>query len=165
MEGKEQNQISVKVMCLIVNASEQRILVGQGYDSVKDERFYRLLGGSLNFGEKAEAGIRREIREELNCEIENLRFIEMVENIFTFEGKAGHEIIFLFRGDLTDKSIYKQETLHIIEADYEIDAEWVPIAAVIENKVILYPKYNYNKILTPPHPQENTIKSAGVTIS
>lgn len=140
-----EGQIRVKVECLFVDNG--RVLAGKGRDRVKGNDFYRVLGGTLNFGEITKDGVRREIREELNCEIENLKLVDVIENIFTYEDKSGHEIVFLYKGELANRDLYNQNPIHITEDGYEFDAEWIPISDVLEKKVILYPEYNYAKVL------------------
>jgi hypothetical protein len=51
--------IRVKAMLLILDNG--RLLVSPGYDEVKGEKFYRLLGGNVKFSEPAATAIRREI--------------------------------------------------------------------------------------------------------
>lgn len=145
MDDKANNRIRIKVMCLITDGD--RVLAGHGYDSVKGEDFYRVLGGSMKFSETSEEGVRREIREELNSEIEDLKFLDVVENTFVYKGNPGHEIIFLFQGTLTDKEIYKQAKIHIVDEGYEFDAEWVSLKDVFAGKARLYPEYDYSKAL------------------
>ncbi len=138
-------KIRVKTMCLITDG--QRVLVGKGRDSVKNENFYRVLGGSLRFNETVKDGIMREIKEELGCGVENLELVDVIENLFTYEGEEGHEIVFLFKGTLSDPKLYKKDIVHIIEDGYEFDAEWIPNEYVINKKIRLYPEYEYSKIL------------------
>lgn len=135
----------VKVMCILTH--EGKTLASKGYDKNKDETFYRLLGGSLEFGETLEDGVRREIREELHCEIENLIFAKLVENIFTYEGKQGHDLVFLYKGELSDKALYKKETIHIIEPYSEFEAAWIPVEDVLSGKITLYPAADYSDVL------------------
>ena len=85
MESKESNRIRVKVMCVIMDGD--RVLAGKGRDNVKGEDFYRVLGGSMQFGETSEEGIRREIREELNSEIDDLKFLDIVEDRYEFDAE------------------------------------------------------------------------------
>ena len=151
MTNNLQKNIRVKAMCLIIH--EGRILVADG-DSMKSgvrpivpSNFYRVLGGSLNFDESAEEGVRREIREELNSEIENLEKLDVIENHFTYAGERGHEIVFLFKGTLSRTELTKQDVIHIIEDTYEFDAVWVPIEKILNKEVTLYPEADYNKLL------------------
>jgi len=132
-------------MCVI--AHKGRILTSIGHDNVRNEDFYRLLGGSLHFGETAEQGVRREMREELHSEIEDLKLLTVIENIFIYNGEPGHEIVFLFWGELANKGIYEQEKIHIVEDNYEFDAVWISTADISEQKIRLYPEFNYLKIL------------------
>ena len=49
-----------------------------------------LPGGFLEFGEDAETGLRREIREELNIEVENLRYFSTGPNTYTYRDFTYH---------------------------------------------------------------------------
>jgi len=135
MEGK------VRPLAICVFRNGDRILVAEGYDSVKDEVFYRPLGGTIEFGEYGHEAVIREIREELGSEVKNLRYMGTVENIFTFEGKKGHEIVLVYEGELTDQSMYERPLVEgFEEADRSIiRALWKPIGYFEGGKVPLYP--------------------------
>jgi ADP-ribose pyrophosphatase YjhB (NUDIX family) len=83
-----------------------RILVEQGSDSVKDETFYRLLGGTVEFGERGEETLRRELRDELGAEADVGRLLATIENLFTYEGKPAHEICLVYECSLPDEPRY-----------------------------------------------------------
>ncbi len=134
------NQIEAKALCIILRDNKE-ILVGLGYDELKKEYFGRIMGGGMNFGETSEAAIRREIREELLCKIENLEFIKIIENIFTYNGEEGHQITFLYKGDLANKDLYKQEKIAVHDTK-SFEAEWLPLSDVISCKVKLYPEFD-----------------------
>lgn len=140
-------EIKVKVMCLIEHNG--KLLLCNGYDSVKKEKFLRVVGGSIDFGEKAEDAVRREVKEELGSNLENLKFITVIESIFVHEGKKGHEVIFLYKGDLVNKDIYNTEKVPILDRreDWK-DAEWIPISDILEKKTIFYPSFNYKKLFS-----------------
>jgi len=91
-------------ICLIRH--QGKILVGEASDAVKGETFYRPLGGGVNFGESARNAVIREIKEEIGAELANVRQLSVIENIFTYQGNPGHEIIFVFEAEFADKSLY-----------------------------------------------------------
>jgi len=124
-------------LCIIRNGD--RILVMDGYDSKKDEVFYRILGGGVEFGETSEDALRREFQEELGTDLENVKFLKVRENIFTFDGKKGHEIVFIFEGDLVNKDLYSQDNLPILDSKGGHKASWQEISDFKESKSILYP--------------------------
>ncbi len=139
-------------MCLIIDSG--RVLVADG-DSMKSSTrpivpsdFYRVLGGGVNFDESAEEGVRREIREELNSEIEGLEKLDTIENRFTYAGERGHEIAFLYKGTLSRKELTKQDTVRVLEDSYEFNAVWVPIDQILNGKKPLYPPTDYKKFLS-----------------
>jgi ADP-ribose pyrophosphatase YjhB (NUDIX family) len=79
-----------------------RILVERGYDRVRDEPFLRAIGGGVEFGERAVEALAREWREELGLELKAPALLGVLENRFTSNGRAGHEVIFVFAARLAD---------------------------------------------------------------
>jgi NADH pyrophosphatase NudC (nudix superfamily) len=61
-------------------------LVFESYDTHKDETFYRLLGGSIEFGEPSEQTMRRELYEEAGLELCDVRYLATTENVFPSSG-------------------------------------------------------------------------------
>lgn len=144
MSKDSAKQISVKVMCLIQHNG--KLLVNKGYDKVKKQVFYRLVGGKVEFGERMQDTIRREIKEELNSGVTNTIFITAKEEIFTYEGETGHEINFLFNVTLANKELFEKEIIPNPDSE-EFPAIWIPVEDVLKEKVIIYPSFNYKKIL------------------
>lgn len=72
---------------------------------------YRIPGGHVEFGEKSLDALIREIKEELDTDIENISLLGVDENIFIYEGKPGHEITFIYKADFADQSLYQQDVL------------------------------------------------------
>ena len=93
------------------------MLVHEGYDPVKDQHFYRPLGGGIEFGEQSRDTAIREMQEELGAEICNLRYLGTLENIFTYDGTPGHEIVLIYDADFTDPAMYKQDAPQAVEID------------------------------------------------
>jgi 8-oxo-dGTP pyrophosphatase MutT (NUDIX family) len=134
------NHIRPIAICLFLK--KDRILVSEGYDPVKNEAFYRPLGGGIEFGERGRETICRELIEELNAEVDvdSLRYLGAVENIFTFNGNQGHEIVLVYDGALKESGLYEQAELCGKEANGEdIRALWKDLAEFGPGKCILYP--------------------------
>ncbi|HIK44474.1 MAG TPA: NUDIX hydrolase [Leptolyngbyaceae cyanobacterium M65_K2018_010] len=119
--GKKQ-RIRPIALCLL--QWEGRLLVHEGYDSVKQVGFARPLGGGIDFGETSAAAVVREIREELGAAITAVRLLGIVESIFDYEGKPGHEIVFVYDGRFVDESLYGQEELAVVEGKRQFTAVW-----------------------------------------
>ena len=133
----------IRALAICVFRHNDRILVNQGYDSVKGEHFYRPLGGGIEFGESSVDTICRELMEELQVEVdrESLKLLGALENIFTFEGTPGHEINLVYDGALKDARLYEQaEIVGVDTADgEEIRAVWKHLDELDAGKSILYP--------------------------
>ncbi len=133
------NRIRPISICVFKN--NNHILVFEGHDTVRNETYYRPLGGGIEFGESGEVAIRREIMEELHTEIEELKYLGFLENIFVHNGKAGHEIVMVYDGVLTESTLYEQAEMEVEEANGErIRVVWRKLDDFEEGKSILYPK-------------------------
>ncbi len=134
------------VICLFYY--NEKILVFEGYDKGKDEIFYRPLGGAIEFGEYGEQAVKREIREEIQAEVKDLKFLTIFENIFTYEGKIGHEIVLVFDGTLVDTSLYENNL--IVQEDDEnqtiFNAYWKSLNKIKQENCPLYPEGLYDFI-------------------
>ncbi len=147
----ETPRIKVKAMCLLVLNGHVIVADGSTMKSsvrkMEARSFYRLIGGSVEFDEVAEDAVRREVREELGTEIEDLKRVDTIENRFTYAGERGHEIIFLFTGIPARKEWDVNVSFHIVEDTYEFDAVWVPIDTLLGGTTPLYPHAEYRKYL------------------
>ena len=93
-------QEKIRHMAVAVIKKENKVLAIKGYDYIKNQTFYRLLGGGIEFCEKGEKTIKREFMEELGFEPINIKYSKTVENIFEFNGKKGHEIVLVYDAEL-----------------------------------------------------------------
>jgi len=138
MTGKWHEFTRPIVICLFSNNG--RILAAKGTDSVKQIEFYRPLGGMIEFGEHSSDALKREIIEETGQEITDLKYITTVENIFTYEGKSGHEIVMVYDAEFTDKSLYEKEDIDVTEGEIWCKAYWLNINDCKNGKITLYPE-------------------------
>lgn len=83
--------------------------------------YHRLVGGGVEHGETHRAAIVREVDEELGAKIRDLAFVATVENIFWIDGALGHEIVFLYSGQLEPQPAVTEATLT------ESDGSLVPV--------------------------------------
>ncbi len=132
----------IRPLAICIFRHNDHILVAEGYDSVKDEYFYRPLGGGIKFGEPGAETICRELMEELNVEVDrgSLKYLGALENIFNFNGKSGHEVVLIYDGALRKRGLYDRDVILGKEGDgTDIRAVWKNIHEFGEGKSILYP--------------------------
>jgi 8-oxo-dGTP pyrophosphatase MutT (NUDIX family) len=132
---------TIRPIAICVFQDNGRILVAEAFDSKKNQVFYRPLGGTIEFGEHSRDTIRREMREEINAEVTDLRYLGTLENIFIHEGQPGHEIVQVYDGRLVDQSLYMQETIEGYETDIHesFKVVWKPFGDFVPGKPPVYP--------------------------
>lgn len=118
---------------------DDHIFVLEGYDPKKDETFYRPIGGGIDFGELARDAAIREFKEELNTNIVVANDFQVFENIFEFNGKPGHEIVFILDAKFDDPKFYEMREFIGNEGGNKFKALWVHISEFASGKKILYP--------------------------
>ena len=128
----------IRPIVLGLAIKDNKILVGEFYDNIKKQAFYRSLGGGIEFLEKSTDTLKREYKEELNIDIIIKDFLGVSENIFTLRGKNAHEIVFFYSIEIPDE--YYKEEYHIKEEKCEYTAKWIDIDDFKNKKKILYPE-------------------------
>jgi hypothetical protein len=101
---------------------------------------HRPLGGEIEFGERAEDAARREIREEIGAEVDGLRLLGTFENLFTYMGRPGHELVWLFEGRFADPSYYDRDEIAADEGGAAFPVHWVPLDVFVRGEAPLYPE-------------------------
>jgi 8-oxo-dGTP pyrophosphatase MutT (NUDIX family) len=129
----------VRAIAICVFSNSDRILVAEGFDEVKKQVFYRPLGGTIEFGEYSIETVRREIMEEIQAEVYDLRCLGALENIFTFNGENGHEIVFVYDGKLIDKALYEKGIIHGDEFGEPLKVIWLDLSEIGPASPPLYP--------------------------
>lgn len=128
----------IRPIVLGIVKRENKILVSEGYDKIKNETFYRSIGGGIEFLENSKDALKRELKEELSIDIKVGKFLGISENIFVYNGKNAHELILFYNVDIKD-SDYK-EKYHIIDDNCETDAMWINIDKFKNKELKLYPE-------------------------
>jgi 8-oxo-dGTP pyrophosphatase MutT (NUDIX family) len=131
----------IRVIVLALIRDGNRIFVSEGYDPKKQSTFYRALGGGVEFGETSSIALEREFQEEIQAELTNISYLSCIENLFTFNGKQGHEIIQLYQCDFADPKFYQIESLTFSETpDRKHRALWVEIEKFKSGELRLVPE-------------------------
>ena len=127
----------IRPIVLGVAIKNGKILVSESIDSVKNQSFCRCLGGGIEFCETSEMALKREYMEELGIPISVKNLIKVVENIFEYEGKNAHEIVFLYEINIDDK--YYKDEYKAVEDGKDFVAKWVDISEFVKGNKIIYP--------------------------
>ena len=126
-----------KSVCVLTRRDQ--ILVGPAFDTTKGEDFYCPPGGGIEFGERAIDAIHREMREELQIELDDVELVAVLENIFTYDGCPGHELVFVFRARATDPTIYERDEIMGEENGQPMPTRWIALEQFANGSLRLYP--------------------------
>jgi len=130
----------IRVITICIIRKGDAILVFEGYDHVKDQTFFRPLGGGIKFGESSLEALKREFREEINAELKNIHYLATRENIFEVYGEPGHEVIFIYEGELVDPTLYEKEIIVGFEDNGDrFKALWRSLDTFRSERYPLYP--------------------------
>lgn len=115
----------IRPLALCLFRHRGRILVNQGYDTIKGQSYFRPIGGGIEYGETGAEAVVREVREELGAEVSSIVRVGVFENIFTYNGRPGHEIVLIFDGRFCDEALYDRDLIVGVESDGEpFEARW-----------------------------------------
>lgn len=126
----EAGRIAAKAVALVVR--DGRVLVERCVDERAGTRFLRAIGGTIEFGEAAADAAAREWREELGLEIAGLTRLGVLENRFVYEGRPGHEIVFVFVAGLANAGDARRDEWTATDTDGRPHtAVWVSLDDVV----------------------------------
>src|SRR2546423_1589611 len=128
----------IRPLALAVIRRGEELLVFEGFDTVKRERFSRLLGGGIEFGERGEQALRREFREEFGAELDRVRFLGLLENIFRYEGRPHHEIVLVYEAAFAEETLYRRDTF-VVPDDPDVRGVWRSPSVLAAAGIPLYP--------------------------
>lgn len=97
--------------------------------------FHRPAGGGIEFGEPASATIVRELDEEYGLAVVVGRRLGVLENVFTYDGRPGHEIVLVHEAALADPAGYRLDRRPCRDAVH-VTGVW---RSPTETEIPLYP--------------------------
>ena len=101
----------IRPIAISIIRNNNSILVYERTDDISKDKFYRLVGGCIEFGELSRDALKREFQEELSLEIINCKLLSTFESIFTFNSVKMHETVFLYTSDFKDTNAYNKKTI------------------------------------------------------
>ena len=135
---------------------ENRLLV------MTDERspYYYLPGGRVSMNEESTMAIKREIKEELDVEVEATQLLWIVENFFVEQQSQEqfHEIGMYYLLQLTEEDILKRGQEFIMnEGGYKkLSFLWLPLEKI--KHLNIYPLFLKERIMNLPQVQEHLVE-------
>jgi ADP-ribose pyrophosphatase YjhB (NUDIX family) len=131
----------IRTLALAILLHRDHLLCARGYDEVKQQTFYRPLGGGVDFGERASEAVARELREEIDRAVEAVELLAVTENIFTFNGGAGHEVCFEYVTKFA-LGAAPDDLSEVVcdEHGRSFTASWLPLAEVLGGMHVVYPE-------------------------
>ncbi len=130
----------IRVLALGLIKKRDRVFISQGYDPVKQQTFYRAMGGGVDFGETSLEALQREFQEEIQAQLTNIHYLGCLENLFTFNGKQGHELLQIYQADFASPKFYELESLVFAEGKRQKTALWVDISRFKSGELLLVPE-------------------------
>jgi 8-oxo-dGTP pyrophosphatase MutT (NUDIX family) len=128
----------IRPIAICVCRQKDRILVAEYCENGRF--YYRPLGGRIEFGERGVEAVQREFIEEIGVGLIEVRYLGMLENIFTSEGRRVHQIVLVYDGQLSDLSLYEKESLPGDELGSPFTAVWKRLNDFSPETMPLYPE-------------------------
>lgn len=121
------NQIRVGCGALIINEKKEILLLKRGKKARNSAGFWSKPGGTVELGEKITEAIKREIKEELNIELELLDFLGYEEHFLNKENQ--HWISLSYSAKIIGGELKN------LEPEKHDEIKWFRINALPENLV------------------------------
>jgi 8-oxo-dGTP pyrophosphatase MutT (NUDIX family) len=130
----------IRVLALGLIRDGERLFVSEGYDPRRQQTFYRAMGGGVEFGETSREALEREFQEEIGAALANICYLGCLENLFTFNGQPGHELIQLYACDFADPAFYRRDRWIFNEGKRQKTALWVETERFRSGEFLLVPE-------------------------
>ena len=132
---------SIRVVARGMLIHQGHVLTCEGLHPLDGQLRYLLVGGGVEFGERASEAVVRGFREEIGREVVVEGLLDVLENIFVVGGEVGHEVVFIFA--VTFAPGHEPPDLEAIDARESDEsrylARWLPVREVAADRYRIYP--------------------------
>lgn len=128
----------LRKIALGIAKKDNKVLVEKGHDKIEQIDFYRCLGGGIEENETPLEAVKREFKEELNIDIIVNKELGTIDSHFVYNGKNGHELVYLFDITIPEESL--KENYTILDNDIASPGEWISIDEFKSGEKIIFPK-------------------------
>ena len=116
------------------------MLLSKHFDKNRNDYFVRPLGGTVEFQERSEDTLQREIKEEIGAEIIEPQLVQVIEDIFDYRGHPYHDVVFLYRAKFADDHWYQKDDIICTEIDGAVfPTYWLSLEEIKANRYRLVP--------------------------
>lgn len=153
-ELKKSRHMRPRANTLGILRKGEAILLEQQFarHSKGDGPFYRPLGGTIELGETSAAALKREFKEEIDADIRIVRYLDVLENIYTLKGQVFHEITLVYEVEFEEYSNYGQDHFDVMEEGKQTQAKWITLDELSRDETVLYPAGLLKLIQKTPAP-------------
>ncbi|PZO80614.1 MAG: DNA mismatch repair protein MutT [Mesorhizobium amorphae] len=122
---------NIRLKALGLHWRDGKLLAAEVLNDAGHVKGVRPLGGTVEFGETAEAAVIREFEEELGLRVTVGGAPFFMENIFTHEGQIGHEVLAIFDVTFPAGSLANETRIAVTEDNGNTSfAEWFALDAL-----------------------------------
>lgn len=123
----------------------------------ESDDFWVMPGGRAELMESAADSLRREMREELEVDVEVVRLLWLAENFFHHEGAAHHELGLYFLMEMPAEWRYLNQDAPFrgYEGQIPLVFQWIPLSQIGELKV--YPQFLQDGLQDTPASMQHVV--------
>ena len=132
------NQVRLIAICVI--RSKSKILVYKNYDKIRKKDFFRPVSANIEFGMQSVEALASELKENFVIKVHDLEYLGALENIYTYLGQNGHEVIFVYEGKIKESALDDSDGIDYTDGNKIVKLRWKELSDFHAGKDKLYPE-------------------------